>query len=55
VAVVALTLPVRAADVADVRNLLRTGEYGKAITQAEQGLKEEPRNGNGRCCSPGGC
>ncbi len=41
---IALTLPVRAADVAEVRNLLRTGEYDKAITQAEQGLKEEPRN-----------
>ena len=40
----ALSLTVRAADVADVRNLLRTGEYDKAITQAAQGLKEEPRN-----------
>ena len=37
-------LPLRGADVAEVRGLLRTGEYDKAIAQATQGVKDEGRN-----------
>ena len=39
-----LMLPAWAVEVAEVRGLLRTGDYDQAITLAARGVKDEPRN-----------